>query len=182
MVPMTGSIICGVDDSESADGALRVAHALAVTLGRRLVLVRVVEPGSRLEEIDAVAERFQRLTESAALADTEALWLVDNGHPVDRLVAAAVDEAASLIVLGSHGARSPLLGSISAEVSRRAPCPVVVVPPGAESVVVNGKGGVGFVSPGRAWPRDPDVAGGVAVEHIPASAMPDFDGYRGRPR
>ena len=148
MVPMTGSIICGVDGSESAEGPLRVAHALAVTLGRRLVLVRVVEPGSPLDGIDAIAERFQRLTESEALADTEVLWLVDVGDPVDRLVAAAVDEVASLIVLGSHGARSPLLRSVSAEVSRRAPCPVVVVPPGAEGVVVNDKDGcVGFVSP-----------------------------------
>jgi hypothetical protein len=37
-----------------------------------------------------------------------------------------------MIVVGSHGPRSSLLGSISADVSRRAPCPVVVVPPGAE--------------------------------------------------
>jgi nucleotide-binding universal stress UspA family protein len=182
MVPMTGSVICGIADSESAERALRVAHALAVTLGRRLVLVRVVEPGSPLEEIDAIADRFQRLTESEALADTEALWLVDVGNPVDRLVAAGIDEVASLIVLGSHGARSPLLGSISAEVSRRAPCPVVVVPPGAESVVVNGNGGVGFVSPARAWPRDPDVTGEVAVESIPLSAMPDFDRHWGQQR
>jgi nucleotide-binding universal stress UspA family protein len=177
MVPMTGSIICGMDDSESAERALRVARALAVTLGRRIVLVRVVEPGSPVEEIDAIAERFQQRTETEALADTVALWLVDVGHPVDRLVAAAVDEVASLIVLGSHGARSSLLGSISAEVSRRAPCPVVVVPPGAESVVVNGKDGVGFVSPARARPRDLDVAGRVA-----APAMPDFVGHLRRPR
>ncbi len=150
MVPMTGAIICGLDGSESAEGAFRVAHALAVTLGRRIVLVRVVEPGSPLEEIDAIAERFQRLTESEALADIEALWLVDVGHPVDRLVAAAVDEVASFIVLGlgAHGARWPVFANVSAEVSRRAPCPVVVVPPGAEGVVVKGKsGGVGFVSP-----------------------------------
>jgi hypothetical protein len=36
-----------------------------------------------------------------------------------------------MIVVGSTGPRSSLLGSISADVSRRAPCPVVVVPPGA---------------------------------------------------
>jgi nucleotide-binding universal stress UspA family protein len=132
MVPMTGSIICGVDDSESAKGALRVARALGNMLGRRLVLVRVVAPGSLEKEIEPIAEWFRRLTESDALCDTESLWLVDVGHPADRLAAAAADEEASLIVLGSHGARSSLLGSISAEVSRRATCPVVVVPPGAD--------------------------------------------------
>lgn len=164
MVPMTGSIICGVDDSASAKGAVRIAHALGVMLGRRLVLVRVVAPGSPQKEIDAVVERLRRLTESEALADIETLWLVDVGHPADRLVAAAADEEASLIVLGSHGPRSSLLGSISAEVSRRAPCPVVVVPPGADVAAANGSaetrlaGGIARFGLGG---RDTDFAGGV---------------------
>lgn len=46
MAPMAGSIICGVDDSTSATGVVRVARALAGILRRRLVFVRVVEPGS----------------------------------------------------------------------------------------------------------------------------------------
>ena len=141
---MTGSIICGIDDSEPAKGAVRVARALSATLGRRLVLVRVVEPGSPEQEIDAIAERLRQLTESEAFAETEALWLVDVGHPADRLVAAAADEEASMVVLGSHGPRASLLGSISAEVSRRAPCPVMVVPPGADGVVAERNGRHGF--------------------------------------
>ena len=43
---MTGSIICGVDDSESAKGAARVARGLSAQLGSRLVFVRVVDGGS----------------------------------------------------------------------------------------------------------------------------------------
>jgi hypothetical protein len=39
-----------------------------------------------------------------------------------------------MIVVGSQGQRSSLLGSIAADISRRAPCPVVVVPPGADIV------------------------------------------------
>ena len=35
-------------------------------------------------------------------------------------------------MVGSQGTRSSLLGSISAEISRRAPCPVIVVPAGAD--------------------------------------------------
>jgi hypothetical protein len=53
-------------------------------------------------------------------------------------VAVAEEEAASLVVVGSTGPRSSLLGSISADVSRRAPCPVVVVPPGADLSLGNG--------------------------------------------
>ena len=43
-----------------------------------------------------------------------------------------------MIVVGSTGPRSSLLGSISADVSRRAPCPVVVVPPGADADSTDG--------------------------------------------
>jgi len=39
---MAGSIICGVDDSESAKEAARVARALAAELRLGLVFVRVV--------------------------------------------------------------------------------------------------------------------------------------------
>jgi hypothetical protein len=64
--------------------------------------------------------------------DGRAEWVVAVGHPADQLVAAATKTEATLIVVGSHGPRSSSLGSISAEVSRRAPCPVVVVPPGSD--------------------------------------------------
>jgi hypothetical protein len=69
-----------------------------------------------------------------------------------------------MIVVGSTGPRSSLLGSISADVSRRAPCPVVVVPPGGDARVnghsdprVNGHSG----RRGTAV-EDRDFAGGIA--------------------
>jgi nucleotide-binding universal stress UspA family protein len=129
---VTGSIICGVDDSEAAKGAARVARRLSSTLGLRLVFVRVVEPGSSDQEISAIAQRLQRLSSCTTDLDCGAGWLVDVGRPADRLVAAAADEEARLVVVGSSGSRSSLLAGVSAEVSRRAPCPVVVVPAGAD--------------------------------------------------
>jgi nucleotide-binding universal stress UspA family protein len=128
---MAGSIVCGIDGSASAKRAARVARELSAKLGQRLVFVRVVEARSP-EKVTMAAERLQQLTDCATDLDAGASWIVDVGHPADQLVAAAVREHASLLVVGSHGPRSSLLGSISAEVSRRAPCPVVVVPPGAE--------------------------------------------------
>jgi nucleotide-binding universal stress UspA family protein len=92
--------------------------------------VRVVDEGLPDEKINAITERLERLTNAAGEVDAGARWLVEVGHPADRLVAAAAAADASMIVVGSHGPRSSLLGSISAEISRRAPCPVVVVPPG----------------------------------------------------
>jgi nucleotide-binding universal stress UspA family protein len=130
---MTGSIVCGVGGSESAKRAVRLARSLSSELGLRLVFVRVVEPSSPDEKISAVADRLSRLSECTTDVDCGADWLVDVGQAADRLVAAAVDERASFIVVGSGRPRWLLLGSISAELAQRAPCPVVVVPPGAEA-------------------------------------------------
>jgi nucleotide-binding universal stress UspA family protein len=135
---MTGPIICGVDDSDSARGAAQVAGELSAQLRSRLVFVRVLDDGAPDSEISAVASRLHHLAESATEVDRGAQWLVEAGHPADRLVAVAEEEAASLVVVGSTGPRSSLLGSISADVSRRAPCPVVVVPPGADLSLGNG--------------------------------------------
>ena len=140
---MVGSIICGVDESASARGAAVVARRLSRKLGLSLVFVRVVDEGTSRETLEAAAENLELLTIDTRDADSSTRWLVETGHPADRLVAAAEDADASMIVVGSHGPRSSLLGSISAEVSRRAPCPVVVVPPGAEDGLATGEAALG---------------------------------------
>ena len=157
---MAGSIICGVDDSESAKGAARVARSLSSKLGLGLLFVRVVEDGAAKKEIGAVAERLERISGGTTEADCGAGWLVEVGHPADRLVAAAAAENAAMIVVGSTGPRSSLLGSISAEVSRRAPCPVVVVPPGADAHPANGR---------RDRQREAEFAGGIVRFGLGAS-------------
>jgi nucleotide-binding universal stress UspA family protein len=129
---MVGSIVCGVDESASAQGAARVARVLSRKLGLSLLFVRVVDEASAGKRIDAIAERLEEMTNAANDVDSGAHWQVEVGHPADRLVGAAADANASMIVVGSQGARSSLLGSVSADVSRHAPCPVVVVPLGAE--------------------------------------------------
>jgi nucleotide-binding universal stress UspA family protein len=134
---MPGSIICGVDESASAEGAVRVARGLSRELGLKLVFVHVIREESSPEKVEAAAEGLERFTHADAVSS--ARWLVEIGHPADCLVAAAADAGASMIVVGSHGPRASLLGSISAEVSRRAPCPVVVVPPGAEGDLNDGR-------------------------------------------
>jgi nucleotide-binding universal stress UspA family protein len=161
---MASSIICGVDDSESAKGAARVARELSAQLGQRLVFVRVVDRDLPEGEIGALAARLHRLAESATEVDCGAHWLVEVGHPADRLVAVAEKEGASLIVVGSTGPHSSLLGSISADVSRRSPCPVVVVAPGADVGLANGNGVVRIAARTDEAADDPearDFAGGI---------------------
>ena len=132
---MNGPIICGVDDSESAKGAARVARALGGELGLDVVFVRAVEADVTDAKISAIAERLAYLSANANGADSGAAWIVEGGHPVDVLLGAAKMTQASMIVVGSTGPRSSLLGSVSADVSRRAPCPVVVIAPGADARV-----------------------------------------------
>ena len=139
---MTGSIICGVDGTESAVRAVDVARELGARMGLRLVFVRVVPLGTVEEKTAAIADRLEELSAGDD-------WLIEVGHPVDRLVATAADDRVRLIVVGSHGPRSSLLGSVSAELSRRASCPVVVVPPGVRARTVGSD-------------RDADFAGGIA--------------------
>ncbi len=158
---MTSSIICGVDDSESARGAARVARELGARLRLRLVFVRVLENGAGDDEVETVAARLRHLADAATELDCGAHWLVDVGHPADRLVAAAEAENAALIVVGSTGPRSSLLGSISADVSRRAPCPVVVVAPGADRPLIDGREEPTGVRGGLNDIDERDFAGGI---------------------
>src|SRR4029079_19639927 len=118
---MAGSIICGIDDSEAARGAARVARTLSSKLGRGLVFVRVIEDGTSKKEIGGVAERLERISSHSDAVDCGAGWLVEVGDPADQLVAAAAAENAEMIVVGSTGPRSSLLGSLAAAGSRRRP-------------------------------------------------------------
>jgi nucleotide-binding universal stress UspA family protein len=121
---MKGPVICGVDNSSVAAGAIEVARELAQRYELPLLYAHVLD---REEDGDAA----ELIHEIAAPGHAEVA--IESGHPADRLVALAHERRASFLVVGSHGPRSSLLGSISADVSRRASCPVVVVPSTAET-------------------------------------------------
>lgn len=165
---MNRPIICGVDDSDSAKGAARVARALSGELGVGIVFVRAIDRKAADRDVTAITERLERLSAGVNGADSGAAWSVEVGHPADALVAAAKKAQAAMIVVGSTGPRSSLLGSISADVSRRAPCPVVVVPPGADASVDGRANGE------RSKIRG-DSAGGIARFRIGAAGS-EFGG------
>lgn len=161
---MAGLIICGVDETESAKGAARVARALAGELGLELVFVRVVDENAFEAKVTAISKRLERLSDDSREVDCGAVWLVETGHPADRLVAVAKRADAAMIVVGSTGPRSSLLGSVSADVSRGAPCPVVVVPPGGDARL-NGDGNgrvTGHSDEYEITAEDRGFAGGIA--------------------
>ena len=141
-----GPIVCSVDDSDAAPDVVHVARELAVALGARLVLVTVAPP-TEAPGVSAAAAGQERLREQeladarrlleglASRGDVPAAEIrAETGPVADRVLALCRAEEASLLVVGSRGRgdlASAVLGSVSHRVASSAPCPVVIVPPGA---------------------------------------------------
>ena len=162
---MTGSIICGVDDSASARQAARVARVLAGRLGLRLVFVQAADDARSDAELSATAKRLKDLSGWTTDVDCGATWLVGAGEPSECLVDTAERRGAALIVIGSQSS-----GGIAGDLWRRAPCPVVVVPlDDHASGNGNGDGRERVDEDGH------DFAGGIARLGL-GSGGTDFDG------
>jgi nucleotide-binding universal stress UspA family protein len=141
------SIIGGIDTSERSPDVLRAAVPPSSGLNARLVLLHVAQVptvpgasgvlGAHEELRDAALVEGYDLVERVAddfgvPRGTE--LAVELGDPVDRIAAVARDGAAQFIVVASRGLgerRSAVLGSGSGSLAATAPCPVIVVPPGA---------------------------------------------------
>lgn len=138
-------ILCPVDFSDAAAGALRAAALLAQRSGGSLTLLHVnVVPGSAIPEalletpptlakdLSAPADRplleWKALAERLGAPRVEAYRSV--GRPAQEILALARREGFDLLVLGTHGRTGVghlILGSVAEEVVRRAPCPVLTL-------------------------------------------------------
>jgi nucleotide-binding universal stress UspA family protein len=150
---MNGPVICGIHDANDG-GVAGVARELAERYELPLFFVHV------LRDPDGHEDAARLLREATAQGSGE--LEIESGHPADRLVELAHGREASFLVVGNHGPRSSMLGSISADVSRRASCPVVVVPPTAD-----------VAAQAQVASSDSDVDGGIvrfalghAVRHV----------------
>jgi nucleotide-binding universal stress UspA family protein len=122
-------ILLATDGSPASALAARIAGTCAA--GHRIpVTVLSVESPRHSAERQAEASRIA--TEAAAMLvarTVDAAGRVDRGAPAERIVAAAAETGADLIVMGSEG-RSGLgrvmLGSNSQTVIAKATCPVLV--------------------------------------------------------
>ncbi len=155
-------LVCGVDDSAYGRAAARVAARLAERLRRALLVVHVTRvPAAFGDSAAAAGERGLRRGESllATVIAEEGLGPADHrvelGAAADRLAGVAEEEDAELIVVGSRGRgalRAALLGSVSSQLIASAPCPVLVVPPGAAATCLSG-GRTGARSTGNGGSR-----------------------------
>jgi nucleotide-binding universal stress UspA family protein len=137
-----GTVLCGVDHSDGAMQALRVAADLCARLDLRLVVVYVVDQPAPLT---AVAPEVVRAAEQALgrlVLETEAGRGVEIrvavGPAAQRLVEIADDEGAQMIIIGSRPARRwPRLGGgrLARMLARASTSAVLVVPAVADAGV-----------------------------------------------
>jgi nucleotide-binding universal stress UspA family protein len=144
-----GVVGLAYDGTPESKLALTEAERLAGELGASLKLIAVVPDvpviPSRIGHTsagyaDALRRHFRGVLDRAASAlpsATVAETVLDEGDPAAALAARGVE--LDLLVIGSRGygpLRRVLLGGVSAEVMRTAPCPVIVVP-GASASTTN---------------------------------------------
>lgn len=137
---MAGPIIVGVDGSETAGHAARVAGELARGLGLAVHCVSAydkgesfaVQQGSDSWDItshDVAQQVARRAAESEIGRGVTVTWAGVTGKPADTLIDEAKRLEASLIVVGNRRMQglSRVLGSVANSVAHHAPCDVYIV-------------------------------------------------------
>jgi nucleotide-binding universal stress UspA family protein len=137
-------VLCPTDFSEASAHAIDHALALASRYHARIAALHVVESpvvtelgmssGAQVDEpvIQRLRARIATCFSGAAAAGLPVDIHVEVGQPFRRILDDAVALCADLIVLGTHGASGLehlVLGSVTEKVLRKAPCPVLTVPP-----------------------------------------------------
>jgi nucleotide-binding universal stress UspA family protein len=146
MKPSNARILVPVDGSEYSTRALNVAVDLAHDLDAELVILNVVDlakvtmmsggeaqliPGC-LEELKSEGRRIVDDALARIGSQARASVRVVDGAPVNQIERVADEMMPIFIVIGTHGRSGfnrAVMGSVAEGVARRAPVPVMVVPP-----------------------------------------------------
>jgi len=136
------NILVAHDGSAHAGKALSEAGKLAGKLGGTVKIVTVVPDLCLTEVSDSECKlvtnslfsdaknSMKKVTDDLAAQGIKAEIVIKDGHPAEKIIEAAKESGAELIVVGSHGrhgAKKFLLGSVSSKVVEHAPCHVLVV-------------------------------------------------------
>ncbi len=143
MVAQWRRIGCAVDFSEPSRACLAAAADLATRLGAELIVLHVSEERAatgpapifapppvftRVEKHEAELEAWVLEAERLGVATVRSALV--HGRPVVAIARFAKEEHLDLLVVASHGhggLRHLIVGSVTEEVVRTAPCPVLVV-------------------------------------------------------
>jgi len=134
------TILLASDLSPASASAEELAFELASRLGSTVVLVSVIDPRGlrlpgggyrqRVDQVRAARESAaQEIVERGHREHVPISCLIWEGDPAEAIVEAAAAESVDLVVVGSHGRRGMdrfVMGSVSEQVVRTSPVPVVV--------------------------------------------------------
>lgn len=135
-------ILVAHDGSAQANKALAEAGKLAGKLGGTIRIVTVVPDLCLTEVSDSECKlvtnslftdaksSMQKVTGELAAKGIAADITIKDGHPAEKILDAAKEFGADLIVVGSHGrhgAKRFLLGSVSSKIVEHATCHVLVI-------------------------------------------------------
>jgi nucleotide-binding universal stress UspA family protein len=137
-------ILLAVDDSKFSDAALQAVIAQIPPQGTEVLVLHVVEPitlssppqmsPSYTPELEIQVkeghELVEREVQKLRAAGFKTRGAVETGDVRGKILDAAAESRADLIVLGSHGRKGVqrfLLGSVAENVARHAPCSVQIV-------------------------------------------------------
>lgn len=136
-------ILCPIDFSDTSRCAVRRAAAIARTSGAGVTFLHVVVSRPAMD-VPAPAleseERTRLLAEMRQFVGgvdprLRADYRLQEAERAEAAILGAVEDIdPDLLVIGTHGRsgfRRLLLGSVTEKVIRRAPCPMLIVPPGA---------------------------------------------------
>ena len=139
---MTERILCPINFTLFSHHAIECAVALARSCGSTITALHVVpEPattstasddvaeGLTMEDVERLKSQTLRVLQEADAPSREAV--VVRGDPAAQILRVAVSLPAGLIVMASHGRTGfaeVMCGSVTTDVLRHAPCPVLTVP------------------------------------------------------
>ena len=142
---MVRRILIAFDFSRESARAVAYGIELAEQLGAEPVVITVLDvadlrvamrAGLHGFEDDAAVRRMVRRwiadQDAQLLGDTNARRVIRRGIPEQEILTAATRLRAGMIVMGPTGLGRRSFGSVTREVLRRSPVPVVVVPPRRE--------------------------------------------------
>lgn len=143
-------ILIAVDDSPFAHRAAKFGIELAQEVQAEIAFVHVYDAtatpagawGLPADRVSAMSElegkrllqNFVEGVSDPAGGHSQVREFLESGTPASSIVAVAKKWRADLIVIGSHGrgkVKGILMGSVSQDVLRNAPCPILVAPPSA---------------------------------------------------
>lgn len=141
-----GPVIACVEAGVEGLATARIAGSLARWLGTDLLLATVEQAHPQAptgEDLTPAAVRHGRLLldRAARELDQNAVLHVAIGEPAEKLLALAHREAAELLVVSAphqSRVRTLLLGSVYLALAGAAPCPVVVLAPGVQTIATTG--------------------------------------------